>query len=322
MSDIAPAELHTDILRRFKRLLENDTLAHAYLFTGAAEIGKYECALALAKLINCEKNTETFCDECASCRKIKAGNHPDVMVIQREEEATLIKVEQVRNLLAQAKYKPFEAKRKIFIIKNIEELNAEGANTLLKTLEEPTSSSLLILTTAVEDNILPTVRSRCQFIPFLPLSAERIIQQLEGEYVESFNSSHFLAYFAEGCLNKAKRLREEEFFKTKNDYLDEFLHDPDNEEFIKKITSDKEQTLIFLKLMLSWIRDGMLLKAGVKDVRLIHLDRKKDLEDFQARFSFDELNAIYRQSVLTIRQAMDNLNAKMALTILGEMIHG
>jgi DNA polymerase-3 subunit delta' len=314
--------IHPEILQRFRKLSDAGLLAHAYLFTGVAEIGKTQTALAVAKLLNCEAGGPTFCGNCASCRKIEAGNHPDVVLLQRQADATKIKIEQVRELLGQARYMPFEAQKKIFIIKNIEEMNDEASNALLKTLEEPTRSSLLILTTSVPEAVLATVRSRCHVMAFLPASGEAIIQQLEGEFVEPFASAHFLAYFAEGCPAKARRLRGEGFFVAKNDYLDEMLQRGGSDQFIGRIGSDKDQTLVLLSVLLSWIRDCMLLKAGVNDERLVHLDRKKDLEDFQARFSFSELNAIYRQIVSTTKQAKDNLNVKMALIILGEMLHG
>jgi len=309
-------DIHDDILKRFKLLSEKDLLAHAYLFIGPAEIGKLQTALAVAKFLNCENKGASFCNECASCRKINQQSHPDVFVVQRQEDATLIKIHQVRDILAQVRLMPFEAKKKVFIIKNIEALNAEGANALLKTLEEPTSSSLLILTCAALDNVLPTVISRCHQIQFHPQSNEQIVQQLEGEFVESFQSAHYLAYFSEGCLNKAKRLREEEFFDIKNDYLDEFLFQNESEEFIKKIIAEREQTKDFLRIILSWIRDCMLLKSGVDDARLINLDRKFDLEDYHTRFSFEDLNSMYKQCVNAYKQVMDNLNVKMSLMIL------
>src|SRR6185295_1190990 len=110
---------------------------------------------------------------------------------------------------------------------------------------------------------------------------ETILQYLEGEYVESFSSAHFLAFAAEGCLKKALRLKEEGFFEQKNVYLDEFLYHSDSEKFIKDIALDKEKARDFLTVLLSWIRDAILLKSGVEDKRLVHLDRKRDLDDFQ-----------------------------------------
>ena len=315
--------IHQNILERFQTIGKKGFLAHAYLFIGPKEIGKSETALALAKTLNCEGAPQPFfCDQCPSCLKITKGNHPDVHVIQSEEGTSAIKIGQVRELLGQARLRPFEAKRKVFIIVNAEEMTPEGANALLKTLEEPSATSVLLLTTSVPEKLLPTVRSRAQAVHFLSESNEKILQYLEGKYVESFSSSHFLSYFAEGCLSKAERLREEGFFETKNEFLDEFLFKSDSEAFIKEMGADKDKCGVFLKVLLSWVRDAMLCKAGVADNRLIHLDRKKDLEDFQVKFSITQLNDIYASVVAAYKQLTDNLNIRMSLMILKELVHG
>ncbi len=137
--------MNETILKRFAKLLVANRLAHAYLFVGPQGLGKSEAALSVAKLVNCERNDGTFCDECSSCRRITSGNHPDIYRLDRGEEET-IKIEQVRELLSRTAFRPFEARRKVFIIKNIEDLTTEAGNALLKTLEEPTASNLLLLT--------------------------------------------------------------------------------------------------------------------------------------------------------------------------------
>ncbi|HLF18769.1 MAG TPA: DNA polymerase III subunit delta' [Candidatus Omnitrophota bacterium] len=315
--------IHQNILERFCTIEKKGLLAHAYLLIGPQEVGKFETALVLAKMLNCEKPGEGIsCDQCASCLKIIKSNHPDVHVLQCEEDSSVIKIDQVRELLGQARLRPFEAKRKVFIIKDAEGMTPDAANALLKTLEEPTSTSVLLLTSSVPEKLLPTVRSRCQAVHFLSESSERILQYLEGKYVESFASSHFLSYFAEGCLKRAERLREEGFFEAKNEYLDEFLFRADSEAFIKEMSTDREKCQEFLKVLLSWVRDAILCKSGVADQRLIHLDRKKDLENFQVKFSFAQLNTIHDTVVLAYKQLTDNLNIRLSLMILREMIHG
>lgn len=123
------------VMDRFAKLRQKQKLAHAYLFIGPAFIGKKETALGVAKLLNCEQGDQinAFCDQCSSCLKINAGSHPDIHLIESDFGET-IKIDQVRNLIAQAKLRPFEATKKIFIMQNIENLTVEGANALLKVL--------------------------------------------------------------------------------------------------------------------------------------------------------------------------------------------
>ena len=154
--------VHQEIVERFKRLVKAGRLAHAYLFTGPSGIGKTETALELAQLVNCDDNSA--CGNCAQCRKIASGNHPDVYVIGTDGEG--IKIDDVRQMLGRVGLRAYEAKRKVFILRQVERMTMEAANALLKTLEEPAANTLMILTTAVPEAVLDTVKSRCHTVKF------------------------------------------------------------------------------------------------------------------------------------------------------------
>src|SRR5262245_28334047 len=127
MQDIL--NIHEPILQRFQLIKERGLLAHAYLFAGPKEIGKSETALAIAKLFNCvHPEGGTPCNACANCRRIEEGIHPDVHLLEIAEEASTIKIEQVRELLGQTRLRPFEAPIKIFIIRDAETMTLEGSN--------------------------------------------------------------------------------------------------------------------------------------------------------------------------------------------------
>ena len=144
--------INEKIVARFSRILANQRLAHAYLFIGSNSVGKSETALAIAKLVNCDQVLEDGqpCEQCDSCIKTEAGNHPDVVFIEGMDGGA-IKISQIRELVRASQLRPFEGKKKVFIIKDIEKLTTEGSNALLKTLEEPSKNSLLILTTSVPE---------------------------------------------------------------------------------------------------------------------------------------------------------------------------
>lgn len=267
-----------------------------------------------------------FCDRCPSCRKINSGSHPDVHVLEAAPGES-IKIDAVRELLAQVRLRPFMAAKKIFIIHNIEVLTTEGANALLKTLEEPSVNSLLILTTAVPERVLETVRSRCHVTPFVPPSSGELAARLVQYYDEDRDQAHFLAYFAEGCPGKARRLKEEGFCATKDEIVNRFILAPkdeilgrEREALIKTIGADKAKTKEFLGVLLSWVRDCLLIQAGVKDARLVHAGRIRELQNFQQRFSFEELSGIHRETVNACRLLTENLNVKIPLSIIGEMV--
>ena len=316
-------EINENVLKRFAVLEEKGLLAHAYLFVGPAHIGKAATALAVARFLNCENTKESggmyFCDRCPSCLKINSGNHPDVHILQVAPGES-IKIDAVRELLAQIRLRPFMAAKKIFIVHNIEDLTTEGANALLKTLEEPSANSLLILTTAVPERVLETVKSRCHVIPFAPASQRALAARLVQYYDEDKDQAHFLAYFAEGCLGKARRLKEDGLCAAKDEIIDRYILGREREALIKTIGADKAKTREFLDVLLSWARDCLLIQAGVQDARLVHAGRIRELQNFQRRFSFEELTGIHRETVNACRLLVENLNVKIPLSIIGEML--
>jgi len=313
-------KLNNSIIKQFARLKKRGRLAHAYLFVGPSDIGKGETALAIAKLMNCEGGQEEqFCDSCPSCIKISSGNHPDVAIIDNDYGES-IKIEQVREYLNRSKLRSFFGAKKIFIIENIEYLTLEGANAFLKMLEEPSGDSLLLLTTAVPEKVLDTVKSRCHVTHFYPMSRKDLLKGLRKDHTMDEGSSHFLAYFAQGCLGTAMKLKERQFVGKKNEFIDLFILNRPGDSQIKELLADKEQTREFLDILLSWIRDALMVKIDVENERLIHLDRVDDLNCFKHRYTFEELNEL-NKSIIKMKQLLaDNLNIKLPLLIIGEQL--
>ncbi|MBI5415475.1 MAG: DNA polymerase III subunit delta' [Candidatus Omnitrophica bacterium] len=316
-------QFNENVLKRFAALEQKGQLAHAYLFTGPAYIGKGATALAAAQFLNCGHKDNAggkyFCGECPSCRKVLSGNHPDVHVLEGAPGQT-IKIDEIRELLAQSRLRPFMAERKIFIIHHVENMTIEAANALLKTLEEPTASSLLILTSAVPERVPETVKSRCHTMPFLPLSRRELAARLVRHYQEEDGAAHFLAYFAEGCLGKARRLKESGIKQKRDEIIDRFILGREREPLIKEVAADKEKTRVFLDVLLSWVRDCLLVKSGAGDNRLVNADRVRDIRGFQRQFSFADLAALHAELVHTCRLLLENLNVKIPLMIIGERL--
>jgi DNA polymerase-3 subunit delta' len=314
---INPAQINPDVMRRFSRLYAKQHLAHAYLLVGPQDSGKTQTALCVAQLVNCESETHKPCGECASCRKIASGNHPDVHVLGNDEMDS-IKIEDIRFLLGRAQLMAFEAKTKVFIIRNIELMTLEAANALLKTLEEPAANTLMILTTSVPEANLDTVKSRCHTVKFFPSSVNRIEKFLAEEGVR-VEDAHFLAVYSEGCLGKSRKLMTQDIILRRRKVLDEMLLNRHNDNFLKELSSSQAETAQALRLLLSFFRDVVLLKNGVAKTTLIHQGFLKEIEKFAAR-GFDDLALIIRQIVQTKELADENLNVKMSLSLLREHI--
>lgn len=177
--------------------LASGKIAGAYLFAGPSAREKKSASLEFAKALNCQKtdprsqipdtsssiqhpaSSIQFCGACQSCRKINEGTHPDLFILNFENQARLLElnstqtekqkeyhIDAVRGLIRSSTLTPAESKWKIFVIEGAELLSLESANALLKALEEPTPFSCWILLASNSERILPTVRSRCRKILF------------------------------------------------------------------------------------------------------------------------------------------------------------
>lgn len=160
-------------------------LAHTWLVSGEDGIGKNAFAEWMVRLRWCDHATDAPCGSCGSCRRVSTGNHPDLVVVERNPPAERdpaglgskheITVGQVRELvLGGLGLKAVEGRGRAVIIRGAEDLNEESQNALLKLLEEPPRQSLLVLVTAREESLLDTVRSRCHELRLAPLEPERM----------------------------------------------------------------------------------------------------------------------------------------------------
>lgn len=145
-----------------RHAVEGGRVAHAYLFVGAPGSGKLEAAYALAQALLCENDG---CGACDACVRVARRTHPDVHYFA-PESATGYLISQTRELLEDVGLAPIRAKRKVYIIDRAEQMRANTANALLKTIEEPPSTVTFILLGTSTDLILPTIVSRCQCVPF------------------------------------------------------------------------------------------------------------------------------------------------------------
>ncbi|MFD0962150.1 DNA polymerase III subunit delta' [Paenibacillus chungangensis] len=159
--------------------LQSGKISHAYLFHGPSGTGKMTMALAFAKALFCTVGGEAACGECIECRKLEHGNQQELKQIA--PDGASIKIEQIRELQRSFAYRNSGAKRMVYIMERAETMTLAAANSLLKFLEEPQSPVVAILITDNGQAILPTIRSRTQWVPFLPLSPDYMLTKLINE---------------------------------------------------------------------------------------------------------------------------------------------
>jgi DNA polymerase-3 subunit delta' len=180
------------------KALVSTRLSHAYLFYGPTGVGKKLTALQFAQAVVCLAASPEACDTCSACHKVGTGNHPDVVLIS--PEGTSIRIEHIRALQRQLSYKPYESPRTVIILDGCESLTPPAANALLKTLEEPPASALLLLLTGKKDALPLTIISRCQQIPFRPLAPAHIRTILMRQGMDQ-STAAIAATLAEGRLD-------------------------------------------------------------------------------------------------------------------------
>ncbi|MCP2520192.1 DNA polymerase III subunit delta' [Candidatus Aminicenantes bacterium AC-335-A11] len=264
-SNIPGNERVKKILQAF---IEKERLPHALIFAGPEGSGKKLMALGLAKALNCEKSKIEPCNECSQCNSIDNENHPDVIIISPEGQ--FIKIDQMRFLIQTAYLKPMVGYYRVYIIDQAEKLNEEASNAILKILEEPPSFTIIILITNNPSFLLPTIRSRCQIIPFSSIKREEIESILrENGYDEE--KARLISLLAEGNLEKALSFDWEVVFEKKQKAFEIFKNLIKKENIFqtyKRLEREsyssgfKEEFRDFLELMISFCRDIILLKEG------------------------------------------------------------
>ena len=166
------------IAQTLKNAVQQNRIAHAYLFAGARGVGKTSTARILAKALNCLQGpTVTPCNVCDTCKEITAGNSIDVLEI---DAASNRGIDEIRELRENVKYAAAKDRYKVFIIDEVHMLTTEAFNALLKTLEEPPPQVVFVLATTELHKVPSTILSRCQHFNFRAIRYQEILDQLSS----------------------------------------------------------------------------------------------------------------------------------------------
>ena len=192
---------------RFVRILEQNQLNHAYLFSGY--FGSLEMALFLAKSLFCTDKQDVLpCESCRSCKLIDQEEYPDVTIVRPISQ--IIKTERIRELVGQFSQSGIESQRQVFIIEQADKMHLNAANSLLKVIEEPQSEVYIFFLTNDEDKILPTIRSRTQIFQFKKQEANLIFQLEKLGLVKK--KARLLAQFSQSQIEAEKLLNQATFW--------------------------------------------------------------------------------------------------------------
>ena len=299
-----------------RRKLREGRFPHALIFSGPEGIGKHTCALMVAKSLNCLRaQPADFCDECSSCRKINSGSHADVRTISVEDEATQIKIAQIRDVLNMLNLHPLEGRNKVFILDPADSLNAEAANALLKGLEEPPENTFFILITVNVYELLLTVRSRCQIYNFVPLTL--------AEMRQHGITDELLLRWSRGSIGKARSL-DIVRLKSERQIVLNFLEtalgaqEDDFQELMglsAELGRAKQEFENRMAILAVFIADTLYIKEGVRE-KLVNIDLEGTLEKLAERATVDQLIRMAEFLRLIEFSLKSNVNRQMLTDVL------
>lgn len=271
-----------------KSALDSGKNAHAYLFTGPDGVGKATTALRFAAVLECPTRG---CGDCPECRQVLSGTHPDVTIVK--PDGAVLKIRQIREVGRTIGFKPFQGLRKIYIIEDVNMMNDESANALLKNLEEPPDFVVFVLTAPGADGLLPTIVSRCQEIAFASIKPALIEDWLISKHRQTREKAGVLAALANGSAGKALRLAGDngafdlrEFVLGRlpsvrsGDVLEAFLFKDELKPAFK--TKEKIKNTAWagevIDIITSWYRDILVFKEAGDSSLLTNKDKTDDIE--------------------------------------------
>jgi len=302
-----------DAVGILKRLLQKDRIPQGILFYGPAGVGKYLTSLDFARAINCKKQKLDACGGCSSCVKIKNLNHPDVVIINHDAKQTSIKISDIRYMQEALSFKPYESEKKICVIRDADRMTAEAQNSLLKSLEDSSENTIIILIASNLENIFATVTSRCQLIRFRPLDGNIIKKILSKEKSGlSDKKIDYVVNLSGGSLERASSLLSEKVRKERDRLID-LLTGPKKELlFYTPEYKSRDDIIVFLDIMLSWYRDIFLIKSKAKDL----ITNKDKLDLLNENCDDIDLNNTFMviDNILDTRKdIINNANVKLAI---------
>lgn len=302
---------HQQIVEQLQRTVASDRIAGAYLFVGPTGIGKETVARYFAQLIFCQQDTQLpmVCGTCLACRKVDSGNHPDLQFIR--PDGSLLRIGQIRELQKQIIYEPLEASRKVYILTDVERMNAEAENCLLKTLEEPPAASVLILLTSNIEALLPTTRSRCQILQFHPMPTRELTGVLIDRFSVAPEQAITLAIAAGGAIGKA--ITQLETGSTFTEEVPEILKETDLLAAFRLAEHLKDNPEILDELVV-WYRDLLFLQQGAPNELITHVHSLEELQRIAPYYSRLRIQQAI-QTIFNTKSLIENTNTNATLAL-------
>jgi DNA polymerase-3 subunit delta' len=304
------------VVQLLETSLKKDRLSHAYLFEGEKGTKKFETALYFAQMLLCKSDENKPCLTCSNCKRIKNNTHPNVYVI--EPENNVIKKQQVQDLQMEFSKTSIEQGPKIYIIRDIETIHPSAANSLLKFLEEPFPNIHAILTTSNINRILPTIISRSQVVQFQSLNSDIVKDELleAGYNQETARLVSQLSNSADRAIEIASSEYYLDLVQCVKDIYQIIVSQEESliiyfEENNSIIYQDKELSILFLSILSIYQKDLIQYQTGNK-LQIVFQD---DIDTISEIVTHKSKNRLIEEleHMLTLKSRMYNyINERLA----------
>jgi DNA polymerase III subunit delta' len=303
---------HEALVHAFTQARRRGRMAHAYLFVGPLGVGKRLFAHELAKTLLCETMPAEgvpatrpwqACDRCAACILVEAGTHPDFFQVGRPEEKNIIPLEVMKWLCQGFSLTPARGRGKVAVVDDADDLEKEGANAFLKTLEEPPPRSLFILVGTSVDRQYATIVSRCQVVRFTPLPEAKVIELLRKQGIDDESILPRLARMSGGSPGQALALADPGLWEMRQILLDGLSRPQPNtvvladqwNEFVEKAGKEasvqRKRATLVLRLLVEFLHDAVTVRCGGKP-RFNEPGEVRQIQDLLKRADTERLLAM------------------------------
>jgi DNA polymerase-3 subunit delta' len=318
---------HDWVAELLARHILNGNVKHAYLFCGLDGIGRRSLALRFAQALTCPNARETGepCLNCSSCKRISRMQHPDLFVLSVPENRKEISIEQVRSLQHDLSLAPYEAPCRIGLLLDFQNASDEAQNAMLKTLEEPTSRVILLVTASRPEDLLPTIASRCEVVLLRPAGLQETSLALEKETGITKSDAERLARLSGGRYGQALALQQNPNQVVKiNSLIDGMLQAMAMslrdrfayaEELAPRKSSTRENLQEVFRVWISFWRDVLIIATHAK-APIIHNDYETVLKILATELPLTEIHAQLERLEDGFDQLDKNANTRLLTEIM------
>ena len=286
--------------------------SHAYLLVGAPHSGRKTLARRFAQALLCEQRDAAPCGACRTCTLIEQAHHPDVLTLTPETQRELLgektvaaayKVDAIRALQAELARRPVEGRYKLLIVADAERMTTQAANAFLKTLEEPPSFVVIVLTTTDEALLLPTIRSRCQVLMLRPVPRAEI-ETLVREHVADAEQAALIARLSAGRVGWAlQAATQPDVLNARREAVDlvhTLLHASYTDRLEQAAHLAQAERLDVLHTWATWWHDVMLVGAHAEE-DITNIDDLATLRRVAQHVPRERVLAVLRKLQTTLR---------------------